>query len=98
MDALLRDPRLWRPGDGRQCDQAAVGTGFANLDALLPGGGWPLGGLSEIVVAQQGIGGLTVIDGGILAYMQAGGEVEGGAPGAALEGGGCCAAEPPPSP
>ena len=49
-------------------------------------------------LTQLGIGGLVVVNGGILGYMQAGGEVEGGAPGAALEGGGCCAAEPPPAP
>lgn len=52
----------------------------------------------QAALAQLGIGGLTVIDGGIAAYAQAGGEVAGGAPGAALAGGGCCAAEPPPAP
>ena len=54
--------------------------------------------MAQAALAQMGIGGLTVIDGGIAAYVRAGGEVEGGAPGAALEGGGCCAAEPPPAP
>ena len=29
-------------------------SGFAALDALLPGGGWPLGGLTEILQAQAG--------------------------------------------
>ncbi len=48
-------------------------------------------------LTQQGIGGISVIEGGIVAYAQAGGATEGGDPGAALEGGGCCAAEPPPS-
>lgn len=52
--------------------------------------------MAQAALAQMGIGGLAVIDGGIMAYIQAGGEVAGGAPGAALEGGGCCAAEPPP--
>ena len=50
----------------------------------------------QSALAQQGIGGCSVIDGGIIAYAEAGGETEGGAPGAALEGGGSCAAEPPP--
>ncbi len=45
---------------------------------------------------QMGIGGLSVIKGGIVAYAEAGGATEGGDPGAALEGGGCCAAELPP--
>jgi len=53
--------------------------------------------MAQAALAQLGIGGLAVIDGGILGYMRAGGAVEGGAPGAALEGGGCCAAEPPPA-
>lgn len=52
--------------------------------------------MAQAALTQMGIGGLTVIDGGIMAYIQHGGTVEGGAPGAALEGGGCCAAEPPP--
>ena len=54
--------------------------------------------MAQAALMQMGIGGLTVIDGGILEYMRHGGAVEGGAPGAALEGGGCCAAEPPPAP
>lgn len=46
---------------------------------------------------QMGIGGVSVVQGGIIAYAEAGGATEGGDPGAALEGGGCCAAEPPPA-
>jgi len=51
--------------------------------------------MAQAALAQLGIGGLTVIEGGLIAYAQAGGETEGGDPGAALEGGGCCAALPP---
>ncbi len=31
-------------------------TGFAGLDALLPGGGWPVGALTELLHATDGIG------------------------------------------
>jgi hypothetical protein len=31
-------------------------TGFAALDALLPGGGWPVGALTEILPDREGIG------------------------------------------
>ncbi len=51
----------------------------------------------QAALAQHGIGGCSVIDGGIVGYAQAGGETAGGDLGAALEGGGCCAAEPPPT-
>ncbi len=46
-------------------------------------------------LAGLGIAGLSVIDGGIMAYVQAGGETAGGDLGAALDAGGCCAAAPP---
>lgn len=31
-------------------------TGFAALDAVLPGGGWPVGALTEVLPAREGIG------------------------------------------
>lgn len=31
-------------------------TGFAALDAALPGGGWPVGALTEVLPAAEGIG------------------------------------------
>lgn len=58
LQGLLRDARLWR-GDGAALQRAAP-TGFAALDALLPGGGWPLGALSEIVYPQPGVGELRL--------------------------------------
>ena len=46
---------------------------------------------------SMGIGGMSVIEGGLASYMEAGGEVVGGNLEAATGGGGCCAASPPPS-
>jgi protein ImuA len=47
-------PAVWR-GDSLDTGiRAGQPSGFAALDALLPGGGWPLGGLTEILQAQPG--------------------------------------------
>lgn len=47
----LRD--VWR-GEDFARQEAVVPSGFAPLDAELPGGGWPVGGLVEILQAQPG--------------------------------------------
>jgi hypothetical protein len=36
-------------------------TGFAALDALLPGGGWPLGAVTELMPESAGIGELSLV-------------------------------------
>lgn len=60
LQSLLDDPRIFRPrrleGGG-----ATVSTGHAELDARLPGGGWPLGGLSELLAGGWGIGELRLL-------------------------------------
>ena len=48
-------------------------------------------------LSSLGVQGCCVIEGGIVSYMQAGGEVAGGNLEAATGGGGCCAAPPPTS-
>jgi hypothetical protein len=40
---------------------AALRSGHAALDALLPGGGWPLGALTELLSDQCGIGELELL-------------------------------------
>lgn len=56
--ALLEHPSLWR---GRGAAQpAGFPTGFAALDATLPGGGWPRHGLVEVLTAGSGCGELTL--------------------------------------
>lgn len=56
---LLRDPRLWT---GRDLAAApASPSGYAPLDALLPGGGWPLGALTELLSERPGIGELSLL-------------------------------------
>ena len=55
LAARLAHPAIWRGGDCAP-EQASVPTGFAALDAVLPGGGWPGAGLAEVLVARDGIG------------------------------------------
>ncbi|HTP38297.1 MAG TPA: translesion DNA synthesis-associated protein ImuA [Steroidobacteraceae bacterium] len=47
-------------------------TGFTALDALLPGGGWPLGALNEIMPAQPGIGELSLLLPALIALARSG--------------------------
>lgn len=61
---LLRQiPGIWRGrGVGRDACAAPVeSTGYAGLDALLPGGGWPVGALTELVSLAEGIGELRLL-------------------------------------
>lgn len=58
---VLWHPALWRAsqmGGGRR---AVTPSGFATLDAQLPGQGWPHGELTELLLAQPGIGELRLL-------------------------------------
>lgn len=46
---------VWRADQLAQAAQATLPSGHAALDAELPGGGWPLGQLSEVLQAQSGL-------------------------------------------
>lgn len=61
LDEILRRPDTWR---GRNCatvNSDSIPTGHAELDAVLPGGGWPAGALTEIFVERPGIGELQLL-------------------------------------
>lgn len=60
LEQLLHHPQLWRAG---QLDATAdaVSSGFAALDAHLPGGGWPRAGLMELLLATAGVGELRLL-------------------------------------
>lgn len=49
-------PALWRASQLARAPTPVVPTGHGALDAVLPGGGWPLGALVELCVPQPGIG------------------------------------------
>lgn len=56
----LHHPLLWQ-GSRRPFRWPALPTGHARLDRALPGGGWPLGALSELLVARDGVGELSLL-------------------------------------
>jgi hypothetical protein len=56
---LLSHPAIWRGGDCAH-EPACVATGFAELDAALPGGGWPRAALTELLLEREGIGELRL--------------------------------------
>lgn len=54
-------PGLWRAHQLTRASGVAWPSGFAALDAQLPGGGWPQAVLSELLLAQSGIGELRLL-------------------------------------
>jgi cell division inhibitor SulA/protein ImuA len=57
---LLQRQSVWRGGALAPAGCPAAPTGFAALDAELPGGGWPAG-LVEVLCGADGIGELQVV-------------------------------------
>ncbi|MDE2048166.1 MAG: translesion DNA synthesis-associated protein ImuA [Betaproteobacteria bacterium] len=53
--------QLWRADGISLGNGATLSTGFAALDALLPGAGWPLGALSELLLDAPGTWELTLL-------------------------------------
>jgi protein ImuA len=62
-------PTLWRASQVG-CPRAAVfASGFAALDEALPGGGWPAGVLTELLLPHPGVGELRLLA-PVLAHLQ----------------------------
>jgi hypothetical protein len=59
LATLLSNPAIWRGGECAP-EPAALPSGFAALDAALPGRGWPQGALTEVLLEREGIGELRV--------------------------------------
>ena len=55
LASLLAHPAIWR-GDDCAVEPSTVPSGFAALDAVLPGHGWPQGALTELLLEREGIG------------------------------------------
>ncbi|MEK9720890.1 MAG: translesion DNA synthesis-associated protein ImuA, partial [Quisquiliibacterium sp.] len=49
-------PALWRASQIGHAGLQALPSGFPDLDAQLPGGGWPKGMLTELIAPESGIG------------------------------------------
>jgi hypothetical protein len=58
---FLVRPDVWRGDRLAQAPRSTVPSGFAALDAELPGGGWPRGALTELLVDGTGIGELSLL-------------------------------------
>ena len=60
VEALLKHPALWK---GRQQHEKrdTFATGHTALDLALPSGGWPVGALTELMVAHEGVGEFTLL-------------------------------------
>jgi len=54
-DVLARGD-IWRGDTLAHLPASALPSGYAELDAELPGGGWPRGNLTEILVDRNGLG------------------------------------------
>ena len=52
---------VWRAQEQDKSTQPSVASQYANLDAALPGGGWPQGAITEILCSQEGIGELRLV-------------------------------------
>ena len=69
---ILQRQAVWRGGAATAAGVPAAPTGFAALDAELPGGGWPAGGLVEVLCRSEGIGELQIVLPALAALTTAG--------------------------
>ena len=72
VSALLARPDIRRGGELARVASASVPTGFPQLDAELPGGGWPTGSLAELLPSHEGIGELRILGPALAALARAG--------------------------
>jgi hypothetical protein len=69
----LQQQAVWRGADAPGAlASPAVPTGYAGLDAELPGGGWPAGALVEVLCRAEGIGELQIVLPALAALTSAG--------------------------
>jgi hypothetical protein len=62
---LAQLPGVWRGGELEHAIQPVVATGHAALDRELPGGGWPMGTLTEVLHDAAGIGEISFLAGAL---------------------------------
>ncbi|HEX5342912.1 MAG TPA: translesion DNA synthesis-associated protein ImuA [Duganella sp.] len=63
-------PSLWRADQLAQSATRCLDTGFAALSAQLPGGGWPVGTLIDLLLQQHGVGELRLLQPALAALDQ----------------------------
>lgn len=52
---------VWRANQLGGGTRAGLASGFATLDTELPGGGWPIGALTELIAHDAGVGELRLL-------------------------------------
>ncbi|MBK7356673.1 translesion DNA synthesis-associated protein ImuA [Propionivibrio sp.] len=76
LDDVLARPDVWRGnqfvGGFARANSLSVASGFAALDAELPGGGWPRGALTEILLDGSGLGECSLLLPALLQIQQEG--------------------------
>jgi cell division inhibitor SulA/protein ImuA len=66
LDLILENPAIWRGDQYAKVAVESVATGFPELDAQLPGGGWPRAALTELLVNRPpGVGELRLLMAGL---------------------------------
>jgi cell division inhibitor SulA/protein ImuA len=61
IDSLLASaPQLWRGREPNR-SQRTLSTGHTRLDKRLPGGGWPLGAVTELIAGTHGLGEFSLL-------------------------------------
>jgi len=61
LAAVLARGDIWRGDALASLPEASIPSGHAALDAELPGGGWPRGNLTEILVDRSGLGEMALL-------------------------------------
>ena len=61
LNTLTEQGRIWTAKHWQETQIPAIRSGVTTLDALLPGGGWPLGAITEILYDQRGSGELRLL-------------------------------------
>lgn len=61
LDLVLRNPAIWRGHQYAKVALESVPTGFTELDAQLPGGGWPRAALTELLTSRWNSGELRLL-------------------------------------
>jgi cell division inhibitor SulA/protein ImuA len=64
---------VWRGDTLASLPDSAIPSGHTELDAELPGGGWPRGNLTEVLVDRSGVGEMSLLLPAMAALSSAGG-------------------------
>ena len=75
LETLFAAQTLWRAGRTATIAAEGENTGHAQLDALLPQGGWPRRALTELLLPADGVGELALLFPLLARMTQAGGTV-----------------------